>query len=826
MSFTWIPLYEDLATHILDYEHRQPELLAFLGELKAAGLPMVRLVEDNSNSPLTEIDPFTFFAVFNRRVTDDNRKDILTRMRDFFGSAAAVPEDFEGIPVADNMQSWFFPWAKERKADDIPSLWALARQAITGGRDAVTAATFGRCLAVRSVKIAKLSTGLFWLRPRVFPPLDGQSQLYLRRHGVNIPGKLATWGEYREVVEAAAARLGDDFPALSRAAYVEQDQERRYWAGGHQFGKTSKLGEFIDQHTWYIGWKKDDATKGAKAAWKRFRGIKPGDLFAIKGLGGQNYTLQVHAVGRVDEVDADGGRISWTALDLPLFRGHAPAKPGGGTWFETLCEVTDPGARAAIFRVGELAPPVVKEPTVKIPPVKPRPEAPLRPPHPLNLILHGPPGTGKTWEMRHMRQAFALRSDVALPPPRPDVADLTWFEVVALALHDLGAPTDALGIAAHPLVQAKYVERAPQAKLGPYVWGQLQSHTVKTSETVKYTQRSGHLIFDKQPDGRWFLPEGLPEEVRAKAGLAAEVAPGTEALPDNQFLITFHPSFTYEDFVEGIRPETAETGDETIRYPLRAGIFKRACERAVQLAGFTGGLAAFCDLPVEERRTMLATASPAVLFIDEINRGNVARILGELITLIEPDKRLGGDEELIVTLPGSQARFGVPSNLWIVGTMNTADRSVVALDVALRRRFAFRECPPDPTHLDGIAIEDIDLGKLLKAINQRLLVLRDRDHLIGHAFFWPMKADPTRRTLGELRRVFRESIVPLLLEYFHDDLGRIGLVLGKAFVTRHTTTTVFADFEHDHKEDLGERPVWTLADPMTLPAEAFRKVYA
>lgn len=491
-----------------------------------------------------------------------------------------------------------------------------------------------------------------------------------------------------------------------------------------------------------------------------------------------------------------------------------------------LREVT-PAAAEPIPPIPVVEPKFVESDSpVTTPPVKPTPVAPPRPPHPLNLILHGPPGTGKTWEMRHMRQAFDLRAEAPPRSPRPDAGDLNWFEVVALALHDLGEPSTAPAINAHPLVQAKNVEQPQGWGVGPTVRAQLQRHTVEASKKVKYAQRTPPLVFDQHPDGRWFFPNGFPDELSEKVGLGPESAPRADAPPDNQFLITFHPSFTYEDFVEGIRPETAESGDETVRYPLRAGIFKRACERAVQLAGFTGGLAAFCDLPVEERRTLLATASPAVLFIDEINRGNVARILGELITLIEPDKRLGGDEELIVTLPGSQARFGVPSNLWIVGTMNTADRSVVALDVALRRRFAFRECPPDPSLLDGIEVYGVDLSELLRRINQRLLVLRDRDHLIGHAFFWPMKADPARRTLGELQRVFRESIVPLLLEYFHDDLGRIGLVLGKAFVTRHTTTTAFADFEHDHKEDLADRPVWTLADPLTLPAEAFRKVYA
>lgn len=825
MSFTWIPLYEDLATRLLDYEGRQGELLDQLRTIDAAGLPCVRLVDEDGTTPLTGIDPFTFFATFNRGITDDNRKDILTRIRGFLGSTTPLPADFDGIPVADKRQSWFFPWAKDRTPDDLAALWTLARQAVTGGRDAVQPAVFDRCLKIKSVKIAKLTMGLFWVRPRAFLPLDGRSQPYLRRKGVAVPSTVSDWTTYRAVVDGTVSSLGSDFPALSRAAYHEPVTGRRYWAGGHQFGEESKLDEFKEQRTWYIGWAKTDTTKGARAAWKRIVEVKPGDLFAIKGLGGQNYTLQVHAVGQIDEVDAEGGRLTWSPVDVPLFHGRAPAKPGAGTWFETLCEVTTPEALAAVFGVGQK----VTGPSGggstsgkgKVdPPVGPRP------PHPLNLILHGPPGTGKTWRMRRMRKDFELPTPADEPPtalPPVDVSELTWFEVVALALHELKA-AEAHEVVAHPLVQAKYVERAPQSKLSPYVWQQLQSHTVKSSTTVKYAQRSGLLVFDRKEDGRWFLPNGLPEELLAKAG-QAEPARAAGA-PDNQFLVTFHPSFTYEEFVEGIRPESGDGEEPGVRYPLRAGVFKRACERAVQLAGFTGGLAAFCELPVAERAELLAKAAPAVLFIDEINRGNVARILGELITLIEPDKRLGASEELIVTLPGSQARFGVPSNLWIVGTMNTADRSVVALDVALRRRFSFRECPPAPEELDGVEVEGVDLGKLLGAINDRLLVLRDRDHLIGHAFLWPMKADPTKRTLDELRRVFAESILPLLLEYFHDDLGRVGLVLGKAFVSLRAGATTFADFDHDQREDLSDRRAWLLADPMNLPAEAYRKIYA
>jgi hypothetical protein len=436
---------------------------------------------------------------------------------------------------------------------------------------------------------------------------------------------------------------------------------------------------------------------------------------------------------------------------------------------------------------------------------------------PLNLILHGPPGTGKTYQMRAMREHFTLPTARTKSAARRDVADLTWFEVIAIALADLGRPAEAREVIRHPFVQAKYVERAPTTKLGPYVHATLQGHTVRESTTVRYERRTNPLVFDKDAQGRWFLPGGLPDDLREEE----PDEPNAAAVQDNQFFVTFHPSFTYEDFVEGIRPESSDDGGP-VRYPLRDGIFKQACKRAVQLAGFMGDFAEFCDLAPHERKRMLADARPAVLFVDEINRGNVARILGELITLIEPDKRLGADQELIVTLPGSRQRFGVPSNLWIVGTMNTADRSVVALDVALRRRFAFAECPPRPELLEGVVVDGVDVVKLLGTINRRLLALRDRDHLIGHAFFLPLKATPT---LDALRRVFRESVLPLLLEYFHDDLGRVGLVLGPSWVRRVAGTDVFAKgFDHDHRDDLADRPVWEIAAVDALPIEAFRDI--
>ncbi|WP_245841523.1 AAA family ATPase [Pseudomonas abyssi] len=168
-----------------------------------------------------------------------------------------------------------------------------------------------------------------------------------------------------------------------------------------------------------------------------------------------------------------------------------------------------------------------------------------------------------------------------------------------------------------------------------------------------------------------------------------------------------------------------------------------------------------------------------VLIIDEINRGSVSRIFGELITLIEESKRAGRAEALSIVLPYSQTRFSVPDNLYIIGTMNTADRSLAGLDIALRRRFAFKEMPPKLKPLDGVQVAGVSVRKLLKVMNQRIEVLLDRDHCLGHAYFMPLKEDglTEEQKLARLELIFRNQILPLLQEYFFEDWQRICWVL-------------------------------------------------
>ncbi len=200
-----------------------------------------------------------------------------------------------------------------------------------------------------------------------------------------------------------------------------------------------------------------------------------------------------------------------------------------------------------------------------------------------------------------------------------------------------------------------------------------------------------------------------------------------------------------------------------------------------------------------------------VIIIDEINRGNVSQIFGELITLIEDDKRLGKAEALEVTLPYSKEKFGVPPNLYIIGTMNTADRSVEALDAALRRRFSFEEMPPLPHAIvrdsEPVEIEGINLPLLLTTINQRIEKLLDKDHQVGHSYL--MSVD----SMEKLQNAFYNKIIPLLQEYFFGSYDKIGLVLGDGFVRlKEAEQHIFADFDSESAADFEERPVYEIVD--------------
>ncbi|EOF4784561.1 McrB family protein [Campylobacter jejuni] len=319
---------------------------------------------------------------------------------------------------------------------------------------------------------------------------------------------------------------------------------------------------------------------------------------------------------------------------------------------------------------------------------------------------------------------------------------------------------------------------------------------------------------------------------------------------------TFHQSYGYEEFVEGIKPHIdSEENSKEIKYEIKDGIFKELCEKALENRDSIKNFNFYIDklkekvkiddnnpekyfeLPntkysiqyrngktfrikfddmsknhkdypvsIDNIEKLYKTSNideiynsayvrailnylklqgledykekdekvnlPYIIIIDEINRGNVSKIFGELITLIEASKRIGEKEELKVTLPYSGEKFGVPKNVYIIGTMNTADRSITSLDTALRRRFEFIEMMPDVSKL-SMDCEGINLQELLKAINTRIEYLLDREKTIGHAFFIGVE------NLNDLKKVFQNKIIPLLQEYFYNDYALIDAVLNK-----------------------------------------------
>jgi 5-methylcytosine-specific restriction endonuclease McrBC GTP-binding regulatory subunit McrB len=364
--------------------------------------------------------------------------------------------------------------------------------------------------------------------------------------------------------------------------------------------------------------------------------------------------------------------------------------------------------------------------------------------------------------------------------------------------------------------------------------------------------------------------------------------------------VTFHQSFSYEDFVEGIRAETNDVGKLT--YDVKPGVFKEICdiafnqnlshsnidevitnfcneiaEQPLQLktkTGLTyeityeGGKTLKCFLlesvnkgtyslsldtikkllngvkletygmpsyikPIvsllsdkikfsEEKQDI--EHKPYILIIDEINRGNISRIFGELITLIEDTKRQGAEEALSVTLPYSKEEFSVPSNVYIIGTMNSSDRSLTGLDIALRRRFTFIEMPPKPELLNEIEVEGLNIGELLKVINQRIEVLLDRDHCIGHANFMNLKKQPT---LENLTLIFKQKIIPQLQEYFFDDWSKINMVLNANGMLKPKAierSVLFPNVDSEPEGFFEEQKTWQLVDTAFDSITSFSKI--
>lgn len=408
-----------------------------------------------------------------------------------------------------------------------------------------------------------------------------------------------------------------------------------------------------------------------------------------------------------------------------------------------------------------------------------------------NRILFGPPGTSKTYSIKQYKEE--LIEGQTLPQQVINYDSLTWKEAILLAMKQNGYRSLKVKEVSRLDLLQRYAKTKSSKNAYQTISTTILNNADEKSTTV--SRRNGLDLFTKDEYDNWSVTESGKTATDEIFKAIFE-----EDLNDEDFFIkvvTFHQSYGYEDFIEGIN---AETEDGNISYQLKDGVFKKFCNDAKQYPD-----------------------KNFLFVIDEINRGNISKIFGELITLIEPSKRIGAPEELSVTLPYSGDIFGVPQNVYILGTMNTADRSIAIMDTALRRRFEFKEMLPDSNVIrqevgNNGEVDGIDIAEILDSMNRRIEFLYDREHTLGHAYFLNI------RSIEELQSVFENKVIPLLQEYFYEDYEKIQAVLNdtlQVYIIKEKEGTGLFSSEFNELKNDNEATKYTVSADVSL--EGFRK---
>ena len=385
-----------------------------------------------------------------------------------------------------------------------------------------------------------------------------------------------------------------------------------------------------------------------------------------------------------------------------------------------------------------------------------------------NIIYTGVAGTGKTYQL----QQIAKQYTEILPVANADellkalLKPLSWRDVICLIfLNNYQQGRKLLKVPEiidHQFFRMKAQLNDRKENLNQTAWGTLMMYSDKNSVRVKYHRRASQSYFDKDDSSNWFLlADSLPllADLQNKlddyqAAMHSQFQPNYLQPKLERFsFVSFHQAYGYEEFVEGIRPHIADNGQ--MSYRVESGAFLRLCQQAKQDPG--------------HRYAML---------IDEINRANVARVFGELMSLIEPSKRAGQTDSLSVNLAYSRQPFSVPSNVDIYATMNSQDHSLAPLDMAFRRRFEFIECPPQPQLLGKVMANgaEIDLAKLLTALNERISQNLAKDSQLGHSFLWGIDS------LQALSAAFSQSIIPQVAQACQQHGQILQAIFGQTFI--------------------------------------------
>lgn len=839
--FTWIPIHKEAVRRMLEFPEPQKELLAVLREMEQRGLKVISLDDrDGEKSvPLNEIDPLTFLATFNRGITDENRRANWRFLKDKWALSADVPNDFAGIPTVNNMSAWFFSWVETRGQNDVELLWQLVRQALDRPVDQIDQQLFEQCRQIRALTIRKLTIGLYWVNPNEFLSCDKKTRAYGQHNGVQIVP--TDYASYREWLREMSAALGEEYPKVSYDAHawfteqgpgdedtdeddVEATTERRFWLIAPGEG-ASHWDRFHGEGIIAIGWEnlpdirqfkdkealreklqegqsgKSSKKHDTRACWQFAHEMQRGDVIFAKqgrskivgyGVVQGDYTFEPDR-----ELFRHVRRVEW------LGKGGWELPEGSHVAPKTLTELQDSRLVKRIASLVGLDLSKLEEMTPKID---------KRPVSQSSGVSYWwlnanpkiwnfealPVGQKQTYtshnDSGHKRQKYRYFQEVKPGDLVVGYVTSPQREVVAIceitkSLHEtedgeeeiefkkierLAKPVLYETLKANPDLEACEPLTNHQGSLfrlteAEYeiIRGLIDEATVEREAPKPYTREMALKEL--------FLPEKQLDEaltaLREKKNVVLQGPPGVgktfvarrlaKALigsddPQRIEMIQFHQSYSYEDFIQGFRPTSKGT------FELKYGLFHQFCRRAQR----------------DE-----ANQKPYVFIIDEINRGNLSKIFGELMMLIEPDKR--GKEFAIPLAYSSDSDdvFYIPDNLHIIGAMNTADRSLAMVDYALRRRFRFITLEPafssdtfqghmksrgvDKTLLNRIVANLTALNKAIAADTKNL----GTGYQIGHSYFCPQ--DGLKPDENWYRRVVESEIVPLIQEYWFDDEKKV-----------------------------------------------------
>ena len=691
-TFIWSEIYEEFATKLLEYKNDRKNLISKLQNVYEE-IDM-KLSKMESNGEILDIDPFTIFGLFNKGITDDNRKRILGEIAKQFNLKNKVPFSFEGIPLVNNLRSTFFNFAEERGENDINNLWEVFESAIryadnpTQGNKLKIESTYNNVIKQKGIQW-NITMGLYWIRPNTYINLDSKNREFI------IKQKILPEQFIKEVNQFKNVPNGEQYIQLCDLL-LEKIKDGQY--GYRDFKELSFIAyernmsvDTVTQHnTQNTDIAKNTILYGPPGTGKTYNTV----MYAVaiienkklEEIKKENYT---EVIDRYNKYKEDG-LIEFTTFHQSygyeeFIEGIKPVihsdeedetdiqyevVPG---LFKKFCDI----AGKPILRKEKCDIGINESPTI------------------WKISLEGSgENSTRTECMRnnHIRIGY----------------DEYGREITNLSKGDAGR--NILNYFINDM------------SIGDIVMSCYDCNTIDAIGVVtgEYEWHDEYPEYKRLRKVNWIV-NGIEENIiKINNGIKLS-SPTLYKLKINLY-----------DVMD---------------------IIKKYSNDVIEL---------------EEKKNH-------VFIIDEINRGNISKIFGELITLIEPTKRIGQTEGQKVRLPYSQKLFGVPNNVYLIGTMNTADRSIATIDTALRRRFNFKEMLPDEEVLDGIYVEDVSIKDIFIKMNKRITVLFDREHTLGHAYFLPLKDAPTIETLAN---IFENSIIPLLQEYFYEDYEKIRMVLG------------------------------------------------